>query len=426
MKIHTLRATAIAAALLAASISARAADPVTMESGSAPAMAEPSLKIAEAAAKKALDDLGIEFWGYARGGAYGSTKGQPKGKYAVGDLGYYRLGNEGDNYAEFGIAKKWSISGAKMGVYWMPFVYDGLAGATDRGTKQIYVDMTGLSFAPDISLWAGQRYHRIQDVHIIDNWLMEDGDNYGAGVDGIKVGFGKLNVAAYNDGSTGNGNATIANGKRVNFQWREMPVNPNGALTVTGGYVRGAYGDNKKDGFALGLLHNQKDVGVKGLTNSLFVQGSNGHASLKGEFNAGPEARQFRIVDSINWQTGPFGGQAVVGYVTNKPVATAIETKDATIGGRVTYGIAPNVKLEGEAAIGTRKVTNQDSQRLTKATVAIGFSPTTDFWSRPEFRVYVTQANWNDGARAANPAFGGNDVSRKAATVFGAQMEAWW
>ena len=40
-----------------------------------------------------------------------------------------------------------------------------------------------------LTLWAGQRYHRIQDVHIIDQWLMEDGDNFGAGVDGIPIGF---------------------------------------------------------------------------------------------------------------------------------------------------------------------------------------------------------------------------------------------
>ena len=92
----------------------------------------------------------------------------------------------------------------------------------------------------------------------------------------------------------------------------------------------------------------------------------------------------------------------------------------------MTYGVARNVKLEGEAAIGTRKISNQDSQRLSKATFAVGFAPNTDFWTRPEFRLYLTQANWNDGARAANPAFSGSDASRKAATIFGAQMEAWW
>jgi len=102
---------------------------------------------------------------------------------------------------------------------------------------------------------------------------------------------------------------------------------------------------------ALGLLYNQK---IDTLTNSLFVQGSNGHADLRGKFyalngstttttsspfictvvanpdgscpmaglapNPNPTtvtattynsgAKQFRILDAINWQSGLFGGQA--------------------------------------------------------------------------------------------------------------------
>ena len=208
---HLLRPTAIAAALLAAALSAQAAD--TQTDSSVPTMAQAQFDMAQAAAKKALDSLGIDLFGYMRSGAYYAKDGLPKGKYGLGQMGYNRLGNEGDNYFEFGIGKKWEISGAKAGVFWMPYAFND-QGTNASGTKQIYADITGLAFAPELSFWGGQRYHRIQDVHIIDQWLMEDGDNFGAGVDGIKLGsVGTLNIAAYTEGNTDN-SKTTSNAKR--------------------------------------------------------------------------------------------------------------------------------------------------------------------------------------------------------------------
>ena len=186
MKNQPLHATALAVVLFL-STHAVAADK-TDESSSVPPMAQSQFDVAEAAAKKALDTLGIQLWGYMRSGAYSSFNDAPKGQYQLGgDLQHYRLGNEGDNYLEFGIGKKWELNGAKLGTYWMPTVYNG-----STGTAQIYTDISGLDFAPSVALWAGQRYHRIQDIHILDNWVMEDGDNYGAGVEHIQLGGGTL------------------------------------------------------------------------------------------------------------------------------------------------------------------------------------------------------------------------------------------
>ena len=57
--------------------------------------------------KKINDATGLEFWGYGRGGFYSAGNGKPKGGYSLGgDLQKYRLGNEGDNYLEFGIGKR--------------------------------------------------------------------------------------------------------------------------------------------------------------------------------------------------------------------------------------------------------------------------------------------------------------------------------
>ena len=457
MKCHRLHATALAASLLVAAMSASAADKA-VESSSTPAMAQPQLDIAEAAAKKALDALGIQLWGYMRSGAYTAKDSAQRGKYAISEIGYYRLGNEGDTYFEFGIGKKWDLTGAKVGTYWMPFAYSAINGqGGSNGTKQIYADISGLGFAPELTFWAGQRYHRIQDVHIIDDWLMEDGDNFGAGVDNIKLGSmgGTLNIAVYTEGQTGGGPDT-SHGKRLNVQLRDLVVNPGGKLNLTAGFVRGSFAD-KKNSFALGLLHNQT-IGV--LTNSLFVQGSNGHADLRGKFynlnsttttttqtvdttvtptnpgpifpvitttttstTSNPGAKQFRIIDAINWQSGPLGGQAMIGYQTLNPEDTHTKVKDLSLGGRISYGVAKNIKLYGEGAYTTRKIDGQETQHLNKETIAVALAPNTDFWSRPELRLYLTHTNWNSAAQAANN-FNANGKTN--ALLVGAQVEAWW
>lgn len=100
-KIFQLHATAIAVALLAAATAATAADEPRQKtdlSSSVPPMAQSQFDMAQSAAKQAIDALGIQLWGYGRGGFYAARNGEPKGQYQLGgDLQHYRLGNEGDN-----------------------------------------------------------------------------------------------------------------------------------------------------------------------------------------------------------------------------------------------------------------------------------------------------------------------------------------
>ena len=457
------------AVTLAHGPAARAADanPAAAPVKSAPAPASPEEEFnsdteGSDLARKVGEQLGLEFVGYMRSGAYYANDGLPKGHYGLGELGYNRLGNEGDTYLEFGIGKKWDVSGTKVGVYWMPYLYNAQS-VNANGTKQIYADIKGLGFAPDASFWGGQRYHRIQDVHIIDDWLMEDGDNFGAGVDGIKLGsLGTLNIAAYTEGNTDDSTST-SNANRLNFQWRDIPLGAGGKLNLTAGFVHGDFGD-KSSGTALGALYNQKLGEVA--TNSLFVQGSSGHADLRGKFYAlngqktsvapgsafictttanpdgscptpnlalnpnpvtvtsttyNPGARQLRVVDALNWQNGRFGGQAMIGYQTLRPSDTDLATKNFGIGGRVSYGVAPHVKLYADMNYATLKTDGSAMQRLHKETLGVALAPNTKFWTRPELRLYVSHVAGNDAVRAA-----GTFNGRSSATLAGLQIEAWW
>lgn len=406
--IHLTLSAACAAALLLAGATAQAADTVTAQE-------------AETIARRVAAETGLNVSGYLRTGFYGASRHGRKGGYSLGgDLQKFRLGNEGDHYFEVGIGKHFDAgNGLKWGLTWMPKVYNG-----DAGTAQLFIEATGFSFAPELSFWAGQRNHRIQDIHIVDHWLMQDGDNYGVGVDGIDLGLGKLNLALHTEGHADNRNRNRNNARRLNLQLKDIAVNPGGKLAltlgaVTGDFVRGP------DGAAIGLLHNQ-DLGG-GWNNSLFLQASNGHASLAGQFHdlgPGAGARQTRMANAINWQSGPFGGQALIGYQTRKPEGGA-STKDLSLGGRVSYALSHHVKLLGELGINQRKISGQRSQHLSKGTLAVALSPDGHFWTRPELRLYVTRAQWNNAARDANLdgfARGG----RNGSTLFGIQAEAWW
>lgn len=423
---------ALSALLLGLSGAAMAAD--STSGGSTP-----SAEQLGSAMKQALEDSGFSFDGYLRSGFYSGSKDEPRGQYQLGgDLQHFRLGNEGDTYGEFGIGKKWSGSGGvSWGVYAMPTFYSydpviGDSGSTSKtSAAQLYAYLSGLAFAPELTFWAGQRYHRIQDIHILDNWLMQDGDNYGAGVDGIAIGHSaRLNVSLSSSGNYANSNATLNNARRVNFQLINIASNPGGKLALTGGVISGDFAMGKA-GSAWGLLHNQQDFLVSGLQNALFLQTASGHASLSGEFynldSAGaaqPGARQNRLAEVLSWQRGRFGGQAVFGYQTVAPDHAA-KYRDVSLGGRLSYGLAANIKLLGEVGLTSRNTDGQDTQQLNKATLALAFAPDTDFWSRPEFRLYVSRFNWNDGAALANAStFASN--GRRNATTLGAQIEAWW
>ena len=80
------------------------------------------------------------------------------------------------------------------------------------------------------------------------------------------------------------------------------------------------------------------------------------------------------------------------------------------------------IEMVGDAT--TRKGAGAD-QRLSKVTLAGALALNEDFWSRPELRLYVTKANWDQAAARANAAtFGANGKTSR--TLVGVQYEVWW
>lgn len=370
---------------------------------------------------------GFEFGGYSRGGAVLSYDKDTsvKGGFSLGgDLQKFRLGNEGDYGIEIDLIKNFDANGVKYKVHYMPSKWkDG-----ELGTNQAYVEMSGLSFSPGAKFWAGQRRLRIQDVHIVDKFLMDYGDNQGAGVTGIDLGMAKLGVGIFSGDTFDKQLAAGKSANKVNVDLSDMAVNPGGKLRVLLTQVSGKGLSGGNSGSGISVSHNQSDFLLKGLSNALFVQTSTGHAGVGGQFENldGVGKKVTRIANAVNWQMGPWGGQALVGLQTQQDDGASVKRTDTSLGGRVSYAVSSHFKWLLEAGTTTSKFSDgRAKQSLNKVTVAPALAVGGDFWSRPELRFYVTHASWNDAAAKANASsFGAN--GKKAQTIAGVQYEIWW
>ena len=166
-----------------------------------------------------------------------------------------------------------------------------------------------------------------------------------------------------------------------------------------------------------------------GGANDLWLQYAQGSAGLDGNFGtltAGSDVKSFRIVESLHWQLGALGGQAQAMFQNDKAAGTKVDS--ATLGGRISYAFTKNFKLLAEAGYSQKKPDGGATQKLTKLTLAPTLATGPGFWNRPELRLYVTTAKWNDAANTAAGAGGVTGVGdgKTSGTSYGAQVEIWF
>ena len=369
----------------------------------------------------------LDWGGYFRAGPGATSKDHARACYGLnGDGLKYRLGNECDFYGEFALSQGFKTDGVDYKATLMTNLYNpGTdSGSASVGINQMYFQGSGFDIAPGVTFWAGKRFYGRADVHIVDTFFTNL-SGVGAGADGINIGAGKLNVAWFRDDGSAAGGASTTPANRVNVDLTDIGVNPGGKLRVLGTFTNGDFSGGKS-GVGLTVQHNQ-DLGGN-TSNVLWVQFAQGSAGLNGNVGnttADSGVRGLRVVDSVNWQSGKFGGQALVLFQQDKD-ATGKKTTSATIGGRGTIGLTKNFKLVGELGYSQKKPDGAPTQNLTKLTIAPTLSPNTDFWTRPELRLYVTTAKWNDAANAAAGTGGVGGLGNKTSgTSYGAQVE-WW
>ncbi|MBL0729630.1 carbohydrate porin [Piscinibacter sp. HJYY11] len=376
----------------------------------------------------------VEWGGYFRSGPGGTKKDVSRACYGLAGEGLkYRLGNECDFYGEFALSETIKKNDVEVKALFMTNYYNGgtdighIKDSGFSGVPQMYVEGKGFDIAPNVKFWVGKRFLGRTDVHIVDQRFTEL-DGVGAGADAIDLGGAKVGLAYFTtDGATAN-----QPGQRFNVDVSDIGVNPGGKLRILTNFVRGNF-TGGKSGFGLTVQHNQSMFGGG---NTLWLQYAQGSADLKGTFgtlDASSGNKKIRVVDSVNWQSGPFGGQ-VIGLVQRDTIeATGGSTSkvtSATVGGRVSYALMKHFKMVAEAGYSQKKPDGAATQKLSKFTIAPTLSMGPEFWSRPELRFYVTTAKWNSAANAAAGANGiigtAAEADKRSGTSYGFQAEIWF
>ena len=400
---------------------------------------------AAAAAALSLDALstefgdGLEIGGYLRGGPTATQSStQAKGHYSLGmDGGMWRLGNEGDLDVNIRIRKTFKLEGGpQWSVGFRPSYNNPHGGLSDAGvyaTREAYIETGGYAFMPAARFWAGRRLFR-DDVHVVDTFFiyMAGGrQESGAGIFDMPLGQGKLGLHLFRSDQEMEPTDNRENTTRLTADIYDLPVNPGGKLRLIGAFYSGRFKDGTT-GTALTIKHDQSHFLLPGLNNSLWLQGCTGYGalntgfggpgSLNGDLNAASGTRAWRLIDSLIWQHGRFGGQAMAEIEYDRKEQGGASSRGTSLGARVSYDLNQYVRLISEGALTTRVDSDGDLQRLNKLTIALGLGPRPGFMSRPELRVYCTRLEWNAAAAAARSSLAG----RSGTTLLGLQLESWW
>jgi maltoporin len=411
----------------------------------------------------------FEFHGYFRSG-YGlnSVGGQQVAFEAPGALAKYRLGNEAETYGEFIFVNNWLNPEPDSDRAWMkteimleanttnstsyaafpqPIVNgQATSGGNDqfrlreafvRGGHVFGDSQTGATF------WAGERYYRRQHIDI-DDFFPLDLSGYGAGVEDLDLGGGKLAVAflagARPDITTQNGNYEKSNidvryyGLKGPFGlyyggWFDFATSKGGS-TPTGTLIPTSSGE------AFGFRFTNLEW--HGGFHSFIIQYGTGPASNFSSPGSGTVVQN--PTPFINSQGQFLVSEQLLIQPNDKfaimPIFVYQRTKDGIPQHPwqqwVSFGARPEIfftkyfslALEGGLDHTHSQVAPLYNGWLRKFTIAPQIGAGRKFSSRPVLRAFLTYGNWSDGLRGF---VGGIPFqNRTSGFTYGVQAETWW
>ncbi len=427
----------------------------------------------------------MEFTGYFRSGAGSSSEGGKEVCFRLpGSIVWFRLGNECDTYASLNFgATMGEVDGTKFkGTFTMAYGTQQLANweQSTPSWRQAFVEAQdigaglGVPALKGATLWAGKRFYKNPDIHILDYTYWEPAQGPGFGLDNVDAGAaGKFSYALFRigdfsgygiDGNLGGFNPNLIDGgSRTasvhDFRLQDIPVNEGGKLTVGLDVIlknnrdglstytvettklvdldgdgvldnvvvrdtRTIDNDNSRNGLGLTLSHQQDNfLGLGGFHNVTF-QYAKDAASLKGFGFAGAANKRDEWLLFNHWVMEPKGTPvtAVVtaGYRSAKETfggsngvqETTSKVSDFWIGARPQYHINNIWSLMSEVGYQQVKVEGQEARKLAKLTLGTQFSMGRSIWSRPAIRFFGTYAKWNaPAANAGSVACGGRDCN---------------
>ncbi len=427
----------------------------------------------------------FDFHGYVRTGIGGSGSGGRQQCFAAPQADFkFRLGNECETYLETEFDQR--LYKDKSGLEFNLTVMVGYKTSQGQDYEVInasgYPDVNELTLrqgwigviVPSLNramIWAGKRYFQRQDVHMVDFYYW-DASGPGAGIEDIDLKWFKGAVSAFQN----------HNGQRQ--MWRTdvriygVPL-PWDLGTLALGV--NLFFDSSSDGSAppdtrskvSPMVNLQHTWNVLGGRNKLTFQYGTGSATPLNNYpsfdrsngDGVKDSRQYRVVDDL--VINPLD-QFSMGFVfvwanyknrySDDPANNAALWNTATewaVGARPIYHFSDFVSVAVEAgyqALKPRNGPDQDARGMFKVTPALLLHPAPGpggaYFTRPEIRVFLTYATWND---ATQRSWDGNNSgaigaaadfkqSTCAATgqstgpyscdkhgfTFGAQVESWW
>ena len=383
-----------------------------------------------------------------------------------------RLGNENDTFMEFGLgADVAKVDDVTYSVYGM-IAHGGDGNETDWNTnlscRQAWAGAKNLLGQGDDFLWIGKRYYKREDIHILDEYYYNVSGT-GVGLENVVLGPGKISLAwTRNDKDAKKDDVNIYSMKseykykglkdnnkpakvKVNtYDVRyEFPVWDGASLQLGSTYLEAEKDKNgsyriytieKENSIGDGLnLSAELNIGLLGGFNKTVVQSFSGSSAADVHYGTGSsvyydEGQGWRL---INWGdvhfTKEFGMFHVVQYAHSSGFKSYDSERSVNLVVRPYYQLTKMTKLLAEVGwFADKKTANTDdkgvqsyvSKHGSKYTLAYAISPdASNFWSRPEFRFYVSHVSVSDNM----PIGPTNEWVRQTSdNMFGAQVEAWW
>ena len=418
-----------------------------------------SLAVAVFAASSMLSvasavEITPNFGGYVRAGLDHAQHGKFNSwnKNKVG-----RLGNESDIWGEVALGA--SFNGAKDTIWG---IQTRAAYSNENGVKgdaqKLYLDeyygtlKNVFSFSKDATVWVGKRYYHREEIHIQD-WKWYQIEGYGAGVEYMDLGPGKLSFAwfsstdndfsyeartdvwgkAYND-SDNLSNYTWNKEKQKGYYttdintekfdleygmtlWEGSWFNVRGTLLVPetddNNYMKLADQKKVSNGniFAISLDNYYSLGSCKTVVQ--YIKGPNtdtpfGNGSWINYWDAdnANDAHRWQFFNYGDMKIGDFGFAHALYYTVGSGFGNKAGDKKSDKA--FSFVIRPYYKLTDISKITTElgfftetteyhNASNKDNYQGQKATLAYVLSPDAGNWkSRPELRFYVTYLHSND------------------------------
>src|SRR3984885_1325402 len=399
----------------------------------------------------------FEFHGYLRSG-YGlnGEGGQQVAFEAPGANAKYRLGNEAETYGEFIFVNNWLNPDQSSNEAWMRTEIMIEANTTNSSNSPSFPNGVGndqfrlreafvqagniFALQPHAEFWAGERYYRRQHIDIDDFYTL-DLSGYGAGVEDLNVGIGKLAVAFLNaarpDIITQNGNLAKSN---IDMRLYDLK-GPAGLWAVWFDYATSKGGTASgtaiptTDGYALGLRH-QRLEGHDGYHTFSIQYGTGAASNFSNPGNGvtipNPtpfinNSAQLLITEQLVVQPNDrFGIMPLFLYQRTKDANPQHGwTQGASFGAGPIVFFSKHLSLAFEAGFDhTASAIGLYDGWLRKVTLAPQIGAGRKFFSRPVLRAFITYANWSEGFRGL---VGGVPYqNRTNGLTYGVQAETWW